>query len=145
MTLEKRIQQSAAELGNLLRQAEKKHRRFLKRRDAKMQSISPQTPWTPDGHPLVFIVYDRQKPSPAPKESSQSVFCSSSEHPLKSSNCEDIQGTLRSSLQALKGDQARLSRLRYQILRDTHALITMINENSCASQTPIDTVSGNSK
>jgi hypothetical protein len=53
MTLQQRIQDSAAELGKLLRQAEKQHRRFLKRRDARMRV---STPWTPDGHPLVFIV-----------------------------------------------------------------------------------------
>lgn len=53
MTLQQRIQESAAELGKLLRQAEKQHRRFLKRRDARMRV---STPWTPDGHPLVFIV-----------------------------------------------------------------------------------------
>jgi hypothetical protein len=54
MNLQKRIQQSAAELGKLLRQAEKKHQRILKRRDAKMKSISPKAPWVPDGHLLVI-------------------------------------------------------------------------------------------
>lgn len=53
ITPQQRIAQSAAELGKLLRQAEKQHRRFLSRRDAKRQSIAP---WTPEGHPLVFVV-----------------------------------------------------------------------------------------
>lgn len=52
MTLQQRIQESAAELGRLLRQAEKQHRRFLKRRDAKMQSLSS---WTPEGHHLHVV------------------------------------------------------------------------------------------
>jgi len=52
MTLQQRIQQSAAELGKLLRQAEKQHRRFLKRRDARMHALYP---CTPEGHHLQVI------------------------------------------------------------------------------------------
>ncbi len=71
MTLEKRIQRSAAELGNLLRQAEKKHRRFLKRRDAKFLRNNylpglilrgdlpkPGDLWFSDGVPIGFSIFN---------------------------------------------------------------------------------------
>jgi len=69
MTLQQRIQQSATELGNLLRQAEKKHRRFLKRRDAEFfrkhycpkrlfseELPKPRDIWFPEGSPIGFSI-----------------------------------------------------------------------------------------